>query len=64
MKDKPKNIECAKELFPDVWVYPEIVCLIRADEITMSPLHSAGKTKEQLGYAYNIIIGPSSVYTL
>jgi len=49
--DKPKNIECAKELFPDVWVYPEIVCLIRADEITMSPLHSAGKTKEQLGYA-------------
>ncbi len=48
---KPKNVDCAKELYPDVWVNPEIVCLIRADEITMSPLHSAGKTKVQLGFA-------------
>ena len=48
---KPKNIVCAKELYPDVWVHPEIVCLIRADEITLSPLHTAGKTKEHLGYA-------------
>jgi DNA ligase 1 len=51
VKEKPKNVVCAKELYPDVWVDPEIVCQIRADEITMSPLHSAGKTKEQLGFA-------------
>ena len=49
--EKPKNIECAKELTPDVWVVPELVCRVRADEITLSPLHSAGKTEAQLGYA-------------
>lgn len=49
--NKPKNINCPKELYPDVWTSPEIVCLIRADEITMSPLHTAGKTAENLGFA-------------
>jgi DNA ligase-1 len=49
--EKPKNIECAKELTPDVWVTPQIVCRVRADEITLSPLHTAGKTEKQLGYA-------------
>ena len=48
---KPKNIICAKELTPDVWVTPEIICLVRADEITLSPLHSAGKTKTEQGFA-------------
>lgn len=48
---QPKNVYCAKELYPDVWVYPEIVCLIRADEITLSPLHTAGKTEKHLGFA-------------
>lgn len=48
---KPRNVECAKELYPDVWVAPEIVCIIFADEITMSPLHTAGKTSEHSGYA-------------
>lgn len=51
VKKQPRNVECAKELIPDVWVSPEIVCLIRADEITLSPLHSAGKTKEVSGFA-------------
>ncbi len=51
MKAKPKNIACAKELMPDVWVNPQIVCRIRADEITLSPLHTAGKTTETSGYA-------------
>jgi len=50
-ENKPKNIECAKELTPDVWVTPELVCRVRADEITLSPLHSAGKTETHLGYA-------------
>ncbi len=49
--DKPKNIECAKELIPDVWINPELICRVRADEITLSPLHSAGKTATSLGYA-------------
>lgn len=49
--DKPKDVVCAKELYPDVWVAPELVCIIRADEITQSPLHTAGKTAHHLGYA-------------
>jgi DNA ligase-1 len=48
---EPKNVLCAKELYPDVWVSPEMVCMIRADEITISPLHTAGKTDKHLGYA-------------
>ncbi len=51
VKEKPKNVVCAKELFPDVWTSPEIVCIIRADEITLSPVHAAGKTEGKLGYA-------------
>lgn len=48
---QPKNVVCAPELVPDVWVSPEIVVALRADEITLSPLHSAGKTEKHLGYA-------------
>ena len=48
---KPHNVVCAKELFPDVWVEPTLVCVVRADEITLSPLHTAGKTIDDLGYA-------------
>lgn len=51
VKKKPVNVECAKELVPDVWVAPEIVCVVRADEISLSPLHVAGKTKDKLGFA-------------
>lgn len=51
ISEQPHNVISAKELHPDVWVLPEIICIIRADEITMSPMHSAGKTKEKLGYA-------------
>ncbi|MFC1894672.1 ATP-dependent DNA ligase [Candidatus Dependentiae bacterium] len=49
--EKPKNVECAKELNPLVWVSPEIVCIIRADEITLSPLHTAGETQKSYGMA-------------
>lgn len=48
---QPKNVMCAKDLFPDVWVAPEIVCSVRADEITLSPVHSAGKIADKLGFA-------------
>ena len=41
-KGKPKNADVAKEHNPDVWAEPSIVVAIRADEITKSPLHTAG----------------------
>lgn len=36
---------------PSVWVEPEIVLEIFADEITRSPLHTAGKKGDEAGYA-------------
>ncbi len=48
---KPHNVICAKALYPDVWVTPDIVCQIRADEITKSPTHAAGKENDVLGFA-------------
>jgi DNA ligase-1 len=48
---KPSNVICVKELYPDVWVIPDIVCQIRADEITKSPTHAAGKEGNMLGLA-------------
>ena len=48
---KPHNVICAKDLYPDVWVTPDIVCQIRADEITKSPMHAAGKEDDALGLA-------------
>ncbi len=51
MSRLPHNVVCNKELFPDVWVDPQIVCMIRADEITLSPSHTAHATTEKLGYA-------------
>ena len=41
-KEKPKNADVTKEHAPDVWADPSIVVAIRADEITRSPLHTAG----------------------
>lgn len=69
---QPKNVVCAKELYPDVWVDPRIVCAIKADEITLSPLHTAGKTEKNLGYAlrfprfvsYRPDKGPEEVTTI
>ena len=49
--DQPKNVFCDKSLIPDVWVDPKIICLIRADEITLSPVHGVGKSATKLGYA-------------
>ncbi|MBI4136762.1 ATP-dependent DNA ligase [Candidatus Roizmanbacteria bacterium] len=41
VKDKPEEYAVPKELFPDVWVKPQIVVEIAADEITKTPLHTA-----------------------
>lgn len=45
------NVDCPRELYPDVWVQPKIIWTVIADEITRSPLHTAGKTEHELGYA-------------
>jgi DNA ligase 1 len=38
---RPAQVECGKDLEPDVWIQPRTVCMIRADEITFSPAHKA-----------------------
>lgn len=44
------NVEVHKNLMPEVWVLPQITCTVRADEITLSPVHTAGRTENKLGY--------------
>ena len=34
VEDQPKSILCPENLKPDVWVYPEVVFTVEADEIT------------------------------
>jgi len=50
VQHQPKNVVCSKELFPDVWLEPKIVAEILSEEITLSPMHTAGRTEEHLGY--------------
>lgn len=47
----PSNVRVASELEPDTWIAPEMVILVRADEISLSPSHTAGKTEKHQGYA-------------
>lgn len=42
VETQPLNYKVHKNLWPDVWVGPELVIEVAADEITKSPLHSAG----------------------
>lgn len=42
VKEKPKEYEIDKALEADVWVRPKLVVEIAADEITRSPVHTAG----------------------
>lgn len=63
IKEKTKGLELDHKpartsslITPSVWVKPEIVIEVLADEITRSPLHTAGaaideKTGKELGYA-------------
>lgn len=48
---KPLIVDCDKSVKPDVWVRPQIVATIESDEITRSPVHSAGMDKNGVGYA-------------
>lgn len=46
---KPARV--SSKTVPSVWIRPEIVIEVLADEITRSPIHTAGKTQEEPGYA-------------
>lgn len=50
-RSQPKGVEVEKALVPDVWAEPKIVVAIRADEITRSPMHTAGQTEKESGLA-------------
>lgn len=43
VKEKPTNYVADKEIAPDTWVKPEIIIETLADEITLSPRHTAGR---------------------
>jgi DNA ligase-1 len=43
LKEKPAEVVVDKILYPDVWVRPEIVMEVTADEITRSPGHTAAR---------------------
>ncbi|MCX8194063.1 MAG: ATP-dependent DNA ligase [Candidatus Pacearchaeota archaeon] len=49
LEHKPARVD--SEIVPDVWTQPKYVFTVMADEITLSPLHTAGKTKEKTGFA-------------
>ncbi len=55
-KEKPALYEVEKWLEPDVWVKPEIVVEIRADELTRSPVHTAGRVMKasKSGSAFDV----------
>jgi DNA ligase 1 len=46
---KPARVDSL--MVPDVWVEPKCVVEVQADEITRSPIHTAGKTGDEPGYA-------------
>ena len=49
---RPARVESLIE--PDYWIEPKYVVTVRADEITKSPMHTAGRHKEgdeEIGYA-------------
>jgi DNA ligase-1 len=49
VSEKPARVNSI--LVPDVWLQPEIVVEVLADEITPSPRHTAGMVGDQPGFA-------------
>lgn len=49
--EKPKQYVVDKAMSVDVWTSPSIVVEIRADEITRSPVHTAGRDDQGQGLA-------------
>ena len=50
-KEPSKPARVDSEIKPDVWVRPKYVIEVNADEITKSPVHTAGREKEGEGLA-------------
>lgn len=48
---KPKEYVVDKLAEPDIWVSPKVVLEILADEITISPRHTAGRGRTGKGYS-------------
>ncbi|MBP7832371.1 MAG: ATP-dependent DNA ligase [Candidatus Levybacteria bacterium] len=57
-KEKPPLYEVDKILTPDVWVEPEIIVEIKADELTRSSVHTAGRVLKpsKSGSAFDVDI--------
>ena len=51
LESEQKPARVTSILAPDVWLKPQIVAEVLADEITPSPRHTAGMTEEQAGLA-------------
>ncbi len=49
MEHKPARVD--SQMIPDVWVEPKYVVEVQADEITRSPIHTAGQVGDEPGYA-------------
>ena len=53
VKEQPKEYVVEKETAPHIWIRPSLVVEILADEITLSPRHTAGK-KASDGRGYSL----------
>lgn len=51
IKLEHKAARLDSEIKADVWTQPKYVFTVMADEITLSPMHTAGKNKEKAGFA-------------
>ncbi len=51
LRTPKKPARVSSDISPSFWVTPSVVMEIYADEITRSPIHTAGRNKEGLGYA-------------
>lgn len=49
--DQPKEYVVLKDAEPDVWVRPKLVAEVLADEISLSPRHTAGSKQAGRGYS-------------
>ena len=41
----PARVDVQKEMTPDVWFVPTVVLEVQGAELTLSPTHTAGRTK-------------------
>ncbi len=48
---RERHARVQSEIEPDVWVEPRYVIAVTADELTRSPLHTAGRRGNEPGYA-------------